>query len=88
MFYIGQKVVCVNDKVRLLSVGLLKKDEVYTIESSLGWAVMLVEIKAPEVLLYLADRFTPYVSPESKAFAEELLQEITIEINEENLIEK
>jgi hypothetical protein len=59
MFNNGQKVVCIDDKIRHENkpLGDLKKDEIYTVICMDGAGVWLEEIKAPVTGHYYADRF-------------------------------
>ena len=88
MFKIGEKVVCVNDdQFNSNPVGLLKKGEIYTIESVIElWGsicVYLKEIKAPNTGHYNIVRFRKL----DHTFAEEVTARIEEEINQENLVE-
>lgn len=61
MFKIGQKVVCVNDKIRHIDspLGNLKKNKIYTVAKIEVGCLWLEEIKAPATGHYYKDRFMP-----------------------------
>lgn len=83
MFYIGQKVVCINDKDQFFRGLVLGR--VYEITDV---RPETQGVKVSEFFWWNHDfRFSPDLT-DSIEYAEKLLEEITIEINEENLIEK
>ena len=59
MFKQGQKVVCINDKIKHTDrpLGVLRKDEIYTVICMDGVGVWLEETKAPVTGHYYAERF-------------------------------
>lgn len=87
MFYIGQKVVCVSQDV---DYKLLTVVATYTIiDINENESLMFKEINSRGYGsgYFKNFRFRPLLT-DSVKYAEKLLEEITIEINEENLVTK
>ena len=83
MFKIGQKVVCINaNQINVNPVGKLRKNEIYTIERDLGYAVYLKEIKAPHTGHYNVNRFRLI----DDNWTEEILCKLLEEVEQEKLV--
>ena len=83
MFYIGQKVVCINDKqLNSFPVGGIKEGEIYTVERDLGFAVYLKEVKAPSTGHYNVNRFRKV----DDEWVEELLCKLMSEVEADELV--
>ena len=95
MIEVGKKVVCINNTPKddrpetIIALSKLKVDEIYTVREILsndGSAIALEEIVSPyserlgREMGYKSDRFMPLDSYE---FAEEVMNRITKEIEEE-----
>jgi hypothetical protein len=95
MIEVGKKVVCINNTPKddrpetIIALSKLKVDEIYTVREILsndGMAIALEEIVSPyserlgREMGYKSDRFMPLDSYE---FAEEVMNRITKEIEEE-----
>jgi hypothetical protein len=85
MFYIGQKVVCIDDKIKTIGVGELKEDTIYTVEGFNDYdeGLILREIKSPSHLgAYLNERFIPLSAYSKNAEAlEQLFKELDLRVN-------
>jgi hypothetical protein len=84
MFKRGQKVVCINDKIKHSNrpLGALRKDEIYTVIGMDGVAVWLEEIKAPVTGHYYAERFRLVETD----WVEELLCKLMSEVEADELV--
>lgn len=84
MFNQGQKVVCINDKIKHKDrpLGALKKNEIYTVSRMDGVGVWLKEIKAPTTGHYYAERFRLVETD----WVEELLCKLMSEVEADELV--
>lgn len=83
MFSTGQKVVCINDKqLNSFPVGKLKEGEIYTVEKDLGYAIYLIEVKAPVTGHYNVNRFRKV----DDNWVEELLCKLMSEVEADELV--
>ena len=85
MFYIGQKVVCIDDKIKKFRVGELKEDTIYTVKGFNDYdkGLILREIKSPAHHgAYLNERFIPLSAYSKNAEAlEQLFKELDLQVN-------
>ena len=84
MFKQGQKVVCINDKMKHHDRPLdaLRKDKIYTVIGMDGVGVWLEEIKAPITGHYYAERFRLVDTD----WVEELLCKLIEEVEADELV--
>ena len=84
MFKKGQKVVCINDKIKHSDrpLGALRKDEIYTVIGMDGVGVWLEEVKAPVNGHYYSERFRLV----EKDWVDELLCKLKEEVEADELV--
>ena len=84
MFKQGQKVVCINDKIKHIDrpMGALREDGIYTVIGMNGVGVWLKEIKAPVTGHFYVERFRLVETD----WVEELLCKLIEEVEADELV--